>query len=90
MVTAWPEFHHGVAAGLRLAWGPSDASSADGAPSAGRTARARGSGGNSGDVTDGWVLYERPDEPTYAHAGMLMAFGLTGHLQRLSWTDLYR
>jgi hypothetical protein len=28
--------------------------------------------------------------PSYAHAGVLLALGLSGHLYRLSWADLYR
>ena len=51
-VTAWPEFHNGVAAGLRLAPG--------------------------GNLTRSWIVYNRPGEPSYEHAGMLFGLGLTG------------
>ena len=51
--TAWPEFHNGVAAGLRLA------------PSGGQLSRT-------------WIVYNKPEEPSYTHAGLLMALGLTG------------
>ncbi|PSC69420.1 anaphase-promoting complex subunit 1 isoform X2 isoform B [Micractinium conductrix] len=63
--TAWPEFHNGVAAGLRLAPG-------------------------AHQLTRTWVVYNKPPEPSYTHAGMLMALGLTGHLSCLAATDLYR
>ncbi|EFN54660.1 hypothetical protein CHLNCDRAFT_9822, partial [Chlorella variabilis] len=63
--TAWPEFHNGVAAGLRLAPG-------------------------THQLTRTWVVYNKPLEPSYSHAGMLMALGLTGHLSCLAATDLYR
>ena len=53
--TAWPEFHNGVAAGLRLAPG-------------------------THQLTRTWVVYNKPAEPSFTHAGMLMALGLTGHL----------
>lgn len=51
--TAWPEFHNGVAAGLRLA------------PSGHQLTRT-------------WIVYNKPEEPSYTHAGLLMALGLTG------------
>lgn len=50
--TAWPEFHNGVATGLRLAPGA-------------RLSRT-------------WIAYNSPPEASYAHAGMLLALGLTG------------
>jgi anaphase-promoting complex subunit 1 len=62
----WPEFHNGVAAGLRLA--------------------ERGQAA----LTRTWVLYNRPSEPSPAHAGMLLALGLAGHLAALAPGDLYR
>ena len=73
-LTAWPEFHNGCAAGLRLA------------PSAG----GGEGGGACGPLSRSWLMHQRPEAPSYAHAGLLMALGLTGHLRRLSWTDLYR
>ena len=89
-VTAWPEFHNGAAAGLRLAPAPPPAS------------RQRGSGGTTGGTTGGtsssrrrhpalaWCALERPEQPSFSHAGTLLALGLTGHLDSLAWTDLYR
>ena len=37
-----------------------------------------------------WVVYNRHAEPSYSHAGLLMALGLNGHLRVLATTDLYR
>lgn len=41
-------------------------------------------------LTRTWVVYNKPPEPSYTHAGLLMALGLTGHLSCLAATDLYR
>jgi hypothetical protein len=32
-------------------------------------------------LTRTWIVYNKPTEPNYTHAGMLMALGLTGALQ---------
>lgn len=64
-VTSWPDFHNGVAAGLRLAPGQTKIS---------RT----------------WIVYNKPDEPNFSHAGLLMALGLLKHLGVLAATDVYR
>lgn len=61
----WPNFHNGVAAGLKLA--PGQAA-----------------------LTRTWIVYNKPKEPSYAHAGLLMALGLQGHLSVLAATDVYR
>lgn len=37
-----------------------------------------------------WMVVSKPPSPTYTHAGMLLAMGLSGQLERLTWTDLYR
>ncbi|KAJ3676348.1 hypothetical protein LUZ60_003760 [Juncus effusus] len=63
-LTSWPNFHNGVAAGLRLA------------PFQGKMART-------------WILYNKPEEPSYAHAGLLLALGFHGHLQVLCKTDVF-
>ncbi len=97
-LTAWPEFHNGVAAGLRLAADISSSSnnSTSGLGGGGGGGSGFGSGGSGGGGEGGagvppmWSVFQRPDVPTYTHAGTLMALGLTGHLNRLSWTDLYR
>lgn len=44
----------------------------------------------SGTLTRNWIVFHRPDTPSYTHAGLLMALGLAGHLTKLAWTDLYR
>jgi anaphase-promoting complex subunit 1 len=41
-------------------------------------------------LTRNWVLYNRPAEASATHAGMLLAFGLAGHLAALGREDLYR
>ena len=63
--TAWPEFHNGLASGLRL------------------TAAGQ-------QLTRTWIVYNKPNEPSYTHAGFLLALGLTGQLSCLAATDLYR
>lgn len=62
---SWPEFHNGVAAGLRLA------------PFQGKMSRT-------------WIAYNRPKEANAAHAGLLLALGLHGHLHVLVMTDVYQ
>ncbi|CAA6654742.1 unnamed protein product [Spirodela intermedia] len=62
---SWPEFHNGVAAGLRLA------------PFQGKMSRT-------------WIQYNKPEEPSAIHAGVLLALGLHGHLRVLTITDVYR
>ncbi|GLI61806.1 hypothetical protein VaNZ11_004311, partial [Volvox africanus] len=49
------------------------------------------SAGGGESLSRTWLqVTTKPDVPSYTHAGLLMALGLTGHLDRLSWTDLYR
>ncbi len=97
-VTAWPEFHNGVAAGLQLAPscararapGPGTAASSGGGPGdagAGGGARVGSGGAGGGSMA---ALGTLPDAPSYTHAGLLLALGLTGHLAQLPWTDMYR
>ncbi|XP_078435286.1 E3 ubiquitin ligase [Wolffia australiana] len=62
---SWPEFHNGVAAGLRLA------------PFQGKMSRT-------------WIQYNKPEEPSVIHAGVLLALGLHGHLRVLTISDVYR
>lgn len=65
--------------------------------------RGSGGGGAGGGVGGGdgararrvhaalrWCAVQRPDQPGYSHAGLLLALGLNGHLRQLAWTDLYR
>lgn len=37
-----------------------------------------------------WCAVQRPEQPGYSQAGLLLALGLNGHLRQLAWTDLYR
>jgi hypothetical protein len=75
-LTAWPEFHNGVASALSLAT---------------VSPAASGGGGAAGGVFGrAWVDVARQDGPSYAQAGLLMALGLRGQLEQLTWTDLYR
>ncbi|KAL6865049.1 hypothetical protein ACP4OV_016200 [Aristida adscensionis] len=37
-----------------------------------------------------WIQYNRPSEPNFTHAGLLLAFGLHEHLRVLTMTDAYR
>lgn len=41
-------------------------------------------------VTRNWIVYNRPESPTFEHAGVLMALGLQGHLSQLAVTDIFR
>uniref|UniRef100_A0A804Q002 Anaphase-promoting complex subunit 1 n=1 Tax=Zea mays TaxID=4577 RepID=A0A804Q002_MAIZE len=36
-----------------------------------------------------WIQYNRPSEPNFTHAGLLLAFGLHEHLRVLTVTDAY-
>ncbi|KAJ1475245.1 hypothetical protein T484DRAFT_3643923, partial [Baffinella frigidus] len=90
---AWPEFHNGVAAALRLSLGravqpptrPISAISRTwivyNKPEAATFAHAGG--------CERWVVYTKPEAATLAHAGVLMGLGLQGHLKALAKTDLY-
>ena len=40
-------------------------------------------------LTRTWIEYNRPEKPTYAHAGFLLGLGLQGHLTALSMPDTY-
>ena len=44
----------------------------------------------AGELTRAWIVFNRPKEPSAAHAGVLLALGLAGHLRVLTNTDLYR
>uniref|UniRef100_A0A6B2KWW4 Uncharacterized protein n=1 Tax=Arcella intermedia TaxID=1963864 RepID=A0A6B2KWW4_9EUKA len=70
----WPTFHNGVASGLRIARDQID------------------------KISSTWIVYNRPPKtdnnsnashPTEAHAGLLMALGLQGHLKVLALTKVY-
>lgn len=84
-ITAWAEFHNGAAAGLRMA-----AEAARLPASDSRNGSENAGCGKSTMLTRNWIVFHRPDSPSYTHAGLLMSLGLAGHLRKLSWTDLYR
>jgi len=85
-MTVWPDFHNGVAAGLRL---PKAGDMGSGQitrtwivynrppPSASPTPPPGTHGNNHPPVKD------------HSHAGLLFALGLQGHLSSLSMTDVY-
>jgi hypothetical protein len=41
-------------------------------------------------ITRTWIVYNKPDDPNFSHAGLLMALGLHKHLGVLAATDVYR
>jgi anaphase-promoting complex subunit 1 len=85
-LTAWPEFHNGVATGLRLAPPPM----VDGGAAAGGGGGGDGNRPSPASLFDrAWVTLAKQEGPSYAHAGLLMALGLRGRLEQLTWTDLY-
>jgi len=77
-MTVWPEFHNGVAAGLRLP------------PKSNTTSAFRLSRSwiiyNKTANADG---NNAENQTTHSHGGFLMALGLQGHLSVLSMTDVY-
>jgi len=84
-MVVWPQFHNGVAAGLRLAAGAKKIPRTwiiYNRPSA--PPPAIGALGTDGRPATGSVA-----APDHAHGGLLMAFGLQGHLSSLAMTDIY-
>ncbi|KAI1304580.1 Anaphase-promoting complex subunit 1 [Mortierella claussenii] len=45
---------------------------------------------NSEDVNSSWIIYNRPEVLNSSHAGFLLALGLTGHLQTLARSHVWR
>jgi anaphase-promoting complex subunit 1 len=87
-MTVWPEFHNGVAAGLRLPLEGED-------PVSGfkitrtwivynKPAPAAHSSNEDGNDT-----LPAPNQKSHAHGGLLLALGLRGHLTALEMSDLY-
>lgn len=100
----WPEFHNGVAAGLRVRNAPSSSGSSN-APFIQlfndlKTKKAHNNSQEqtvapeaiSRDAPGGamryWVLYNRAAGASNSHAGALLAFGLLGHLKVLTVVDI--
>lgn len=83
-LTLWPDFHNGVAAGLRVG------------PKIRNSSKSKMSSSNSThvgkNVTRNWIIYNRTASDTAGgesgHAGILFALGLLGHLNVLSVTDI--
>lgn len=103
-VTAWCEFHNGVAAGIKVAprrnkrLANKQQRLQQGHQQRHQQQYPAGSDGCSfgrdvdpeNPLADAWLPHSKPAVPNYAHAGVLLALGLTGHLDRLSWAELYR
>lgn len=43
-----------------------------------------------GKLSRTWIVYNKPEKPSYDHAGFLFGLGLTSQLSCLTVTDLYR
>lgn len=43
-----------------------------------------------GKMSRTWIQYNKPGEPNFTHAGILLALGLHGRLCALATTDVYR
>ncbi|KAK9168101.1 hypothetical protein Syun_000241 [Stephania yunnanensis] len=43
-----------------------------------------------GKISRTWITYNKPEEPTVTHAGLLFALGLHGHLRVLTVSDIYQ
>jgi hypothetical protein len=85
----WPEFHNGVAAGLRL---PLEADAGEIISKITRTwivynrpaeSSQPQNNNNNNNATP------LPPSPIHAHGGLLMALGLRGHLTTLEMTDIF-
>ena len=86
-MSVWPEFHNGVAAGLRL-------------PKAGDVGSGQitrtwiiynrpGANPSNPAPTTSNNTNSQPSSQDHTHAGLLFALGLQGHLSALSMTDVY-
>ncbi|KAJ0045529.1 hypothetical protein Pint_06537 [Pistacia integerrima] len=43
-----------------------------------------------GKMSRTWIAYNKPEEPNFIHAGLLLALGLHGHLRALTLSDIYK
>ena len=89
-LSLWPQFHNGVAAGLRVSY-LQDLGSRKPSLKLSQSEAARGQrAGSASTVTRNWIIYNRTataDDSSF-HAGVLLALGLQGHLRVLSVTDI--
>jgi hypothetical protein len=79
-MTMWPEFHNGVAAGLRL---PAAGSKSTDAFKITRSWIIYNKSASAANKTS------ESSQSNHSHGGLLMALGLRGHLSALSMTDVY-
>ena len=94
-MTVWPEFHNGVAAGLRLPLALDDCSG--NSPTITRAWIVSNRSAvkliqphrNQLNNQSNNESAESDKKPNHAHGGLLMALGLRGHLSALSMTDIY-
>ena len=102
-LTLWPDFHSGVAAGLRVA--PAFEASTSNAYDTQLSTAINDNNGGAKLVTRNWILYNRPvasnyqdmeeveaarlmDQDSAGYAGTLLGLGLLGHLKALTITDV--
>ncbi|WJX28017.1 hypothetical protein P8452_16785 [Trifolium repens] len=45
--------------------------------------------GNKGKMSRTWIIYNKPEDPNFVHAWLLLALGLHGFLRVLSITDIF-
>ncbi|KAK1572161.1 hypothetical protein Q3G72_028403 [Acer saccharum] len=43
-----------------------------------------------GKISRTWIEYNKPEEPSVDHAGLILALGLHGHLRALNISDIYK
>eukprot|EP00494_Astrolonche_serrata_P026363 UN26625 len=74
----WPEFHNGCASGLRVFMKDNDPNTKS-CTSIGKT-----------NISRNWIAFNRPNDPTFEHAGFVMAMGLLSHIKECSIPDIYQ
>ena len=85
LALAWPQFHNGAAAGLATCF---HARSGFGALGNQQDAYQQ-QHQDEHDMTRAWILASKPKQPSDAHAGVLLALGMSGHLATLTMADVY-
>ncbi|KYQ96888.1 anaphase promoting complex subunit 1 [Tieghemostelium lacteum] len=61
---SWPEFHNGVASGIRVS-------------------------SDQAEITNTWIIYNRPSEFNPSYSGLLLSLGLQKKLSSLAFTKLF-
>jgi len=84
----WPEFHNGVAAGLRL---PLESEIRESISKITRTWIVYNRPNPANDLQQNQTNGQPPvhNSQSHAHGGLLLALGLRGHLSALEMTDIY-